>query len=191
MKVSAFITINSNAEYLPNLLILFLSSVILILQRFGSNNMKKRRNYSKVGISDQKGQLEEAKVETYEKEEESLKGCDKWLDMLNNIRFGMILTNVIEYSMFCFVNLSKGLKFNNQNFFDAFSGIISLLLLVLYTQEILEMLMLPQSCNYKILEDNKEDMTKELEEKQMKALTSHMTRYELIQAKVIFSELKI
>ncbi len=49
MKVSAFITINSNLEYLPNLIILFLSSLILIIQRFGSTNKRSKRiNYSKV-----------------------------------------------------------------------------------------------------------------------------------------------
>ncbi len=102
------------------------------------------------------------------------------MDRLHNIRFGMILTNIIEYSMFCFVNLSKGLKFNNLNFFEGFSGIVSFLLLLIYTQEILEMLMLPQTCNYKILEGISEAITPEEETKLMKTLTNHMIRYELI-----------
>jgi hypothetical protein len=178
--VSGFLSSNAGLEFIPLILILSITSVLFILKKLKNGNKNNVKSYSKKQFT----RLRSQKM-TDREIAEKVNKKHSWINRLNNMRFGLILSSVIEYWLFSTVNLTKGLMFENCNFWESFCHLASVTLLCLFVKEGIDMAMLLKNTNFPKF---KHKLTSEEEKIHMEFLQQNFTEYEKTQFKALTDE---
>lgn len=132
IQVSGFISPNTGLEYIPLILVMFSTSIIFFMKRFKKEKLPEN--------------IPEINEENNPKPVQSTR--EKWIDRLNSLRFGLILSSLIEYWLFITINLTKGLMFKNKNIWEISCDLVAVSLIMIFTKEILDMVTMLNKLEY-------------------------------------------
>jgi hypothetical protein len=159
MELSGFLSTNAGIEFLPLLIVIGITSTMFAIKFF-----QKEAALTKKGTTENGAQVLPliGGVNDF-----GLQKKHTWIDRLNLLRIGLILGSLIEYWLFVVTNLTKGLLFRENNFWEKTCVILSILLIMVFTEEVFLMFSMLLKLDFppvkiKVTKENEEFLLKKL-----------------------------